>query len=255
MVAGLVAAFATQGFLVYADELGNGSVRLAPLADQGRRLWLAHNCSACHQIHGFGGFLGPDLTNAAQRVPRTRLDEILTAGSLQMPAFHLTPAEIDGIEAYLRALDQTGQGQARSTVPPPVDRVLAVIEDHLAGNGSVAVAEASAPPASPDHAAVRRGHGLFLGRCTACHVPMRATSLGVALAPDPTRIAERLTREQIEQTLVEGRLSRGMPPAGLDAEQRRDVIAFLEWLAREREALCAAGCASETVGLPWWEFR
>jgi nitric oxide reductase subunit C len=261
MVGGLLAAFATQGFLVYADDIGNGSPRLPALADEGRRLWLAHNCSACHQIHGFGGFLGPDLTNAAQRVSRGRLDEILTAGSLQMPAFRMDRRQIDAVEAWLQALDRTGQGQARRSVPPPATKVLEVIAQRLpvAANeqaaGGDAVTDASLASLPIDREAVCRGHAVFASRCTGCHVPLRATSLGVALAPDPTTIAARLSREEIERTLVDGRLERGMPPAGLEPHQRRDVIAFLAWLGGEREALRAAGCECETIDLPWWEFR
>ena len=46
-------------------------VRTPPLDDlarAGRALWHDHNCQTCHQIYGFGGFLGPDVTNGAQRL-------------------------------------------------------------------------------------------------------------------------------------------------------------------------------------------
>lgn len=266
LVAALLAAFASQGMLVYADGVAGSSPQLVGLAHAGRRLWLGNNCSACHQIHGFGGFLGPDLTNAAARIPRARLDQILTVGSAQMPAFGFAKEQIDALEAYLRAVDQTGQGQARRSIPPSAPAVLAAIERRLAVTASVTSvtevrsaggpASDASPAADGDvTAAVRRGHELFATRCVGCHVPLRPVSLGVALAPDPASIRDRLDPATIERTLIEGRIDRGMPPAGLEPEQRQQVIAFLEWLASEREALRGEGGVQETVGLPWWEFR
>jgi len=29
---------------------------------EGKRLWSSHNCIACHQLYGLGGYMGPDLT-------------------------------------------------------------------------------------------------------------------------------------------------------------------------------------------------
>ena len=59
----LVCAFVAQTWLVYADPAGKRTP-LSPLAARGRALWHRRNCQSCHQIYGFGGFLGPDLTNA-----------------------------------------------------------------------------------------------------------------------------------------------------------------------------------------------
>ena len=90
---GLVAAFAAQTTLVYLDDAASTFETLTEEAVRGRRLWHKHNCQSCHQIHGFGGFLGPDLTNAAQRLTDERLEEVLTVGVAQMPAFHLNEDE------------------------------------------------------------------------------------------------------------------------------------------------------------------
>lgn len=239
MVIFLLAAFGTQGALVYTDGVAQSRPGLTDLERQGRQVFLAHNCYACHQIYGFGGFLGPDLTNAAQRVPRARLEELLTHGSKQMPAFALPSADIDAVEAYLRAIDRTGVGVARSHVPPPIATVQEAVCRRVR-EGDVAVA---------------RGQQVFATFCSACHVPLRANPLGQAVAPDPSGIAARLSRAEIEGVLVTGRAERGMPPAPLDEQQRADVIAFLCWLASCRDQLvseCGAGTAQD---LPWWEFR
>ncbi len=240
LVAGLLAAFVCQGFLVYTDPVAAERPPLSAEAQRGRSIWLAKNCFACHQIYGFGGFIGPDLTNAAQRVPRARLDELLTKGSKQMPAFGLGKAEIDAIEQYLRAIDRTGQGQARQRVPPPVAAVNAAIDARIGA-------------AEPG---VQQGRQLFAAFCASCHVPLRANPLGLGMAPDPTGIANRLSVAEIERTVTEGRAERGMPPAALAKEQREVVIAYLQWLAKVRpELLQATGGENELGALPWWEFR
>ena len=61
----LALCFVSQTYLVYADPTETRVLEGEELA--GRRVWLANNCQACHQLYGFGGFLGPDLTNAASR--------------------------------------------------------------------------------------------------------------------------------------------------------------------------------------------
>src|SRR5262245_64295127 len=118
MMASLVLAFAGQTALVYTDSTADGHACLEATALRGRQLWLGNNCYTCHQLYGFGGFLGPDLTNAAPRLTRARLDDVLTQGSLQMPPFHLGTGDIDAIGAFLKAMDKTGIGQARAFVPP-----------------------------------------------------------------------------------------------------------------------------------------
>lgn len=241
LIFALLAAFAIQGTLIYSDGVAKGHPMLTELEGRGRQVFLAHNCYACHQIYGFGGFLGPDLTNVAQRLPRARLDELMTRGSLQMPAFHLPADDIDAIEAYLRAIDRTGVGVARHMVPPPMSVAVDAVCRQVAG--------------AKGDGEVARGHQLFTTFCAACHVPLRANALGTAVAPDPCSIAARLSAHDIEEVLIHGRIARGMPPAPLSQDQRRDVIAFLTWLATCRDELVAECGTGTEQGLPWWEFR
>ena len=242
MMAGLVAAFIGQTWLVYTDPQGTAAPPLSPLAQRGRQLWLDENCQACHQVYGFGGFLGPDLTNAASRLTRARLDEVLTLGNLQMPAFHFDSEQIDAIEAYLRGLDATGIGQARNRVPPTAPAIDAAITAH---------AQQAALPA-----AAQRGRATFTARCISCHTLFRATPLGPFLAPDLSSVRARLADDEILRTMTEGRALKGMPPTALDGGQQTDVLAFFTWLGEHREALGAllAG-AEQRVDLPWFEYR
>lgn len=242
---GLLAAFAAQGAMVYTDAKAAAHPPLTDLELAGRAIYLSRNCAACHQIFGFGGFLGPDLTNAAQRVPRARLDDLLKNGSLQMPAFGLLSEDVDAVEAYLRAIDRTGIGVARHRIPPPIAQVTAALAK-LASDGATT---------SDGAGEVARGHQLFSVFCASCHVPLRANPLGLGVAPDPTGIAARLTPAEIEHVLVHGRITRGMPSAPLTAEQRPDVIAFLRWLADSRAALVTECGEGTALDLPWWEFK
>ncbi len=245
LVFGLLGAFAAQGALVYGDRKAADHPPLTDLERAGRAIYLSRNCASCHQIFGFGGFLGPDLTNAAQRVPRARLAELLSKGSRQMPAFGLLSEDVDAVEAYLRAIDRAGIGVARHRLPPDIAAVTAAVQKAVQ-------AVAAAGEGNGD---VGRGHQLFTTFCASCHVPLRANPLGLGVAPDPTGIAARLSPAQIDDVLVHGRIARGMPSAPLTPEQRPDVIAFLQWLHGARAALVAACGEGTPLDLPWWEFK
>jgi nitric oxide reductase subunit C len=242
LMAGLFAAFVGQTWMVYTDPAGAASTPLSPLALRGRQIWHAHNCQLCHQIYGFGGFIGPDLTNAASRLTRARLDEVLTVGNRQMPAFHFDRDRIDAIEAYLRALDGTGIGQARNRIPPSAAAIERAIDAHAA----------SVP--LPDDAA--RGRAMFASRCVSCHTLFRATPLGPFLAADLTSVRQRASDAEIRRTMTEGRVLKGMPPSGLRDDQQGEMLAFFTWLGEHRDALRARlGDAGQTVTLPWFEYK
>ena len=81
LLVSLVLVFFVQTWFVYSDEAGRATPALSAEAARGRELWHEHNCQSCHQIHGFGGFLGPDLTNATLRLTDARLEAVLTGGA------------------------------------------------------------------------------------------------------------------------------------------------------------------------------
>ena len=121
MMALLVAAFIFQTWLVYADGTGRETPPLSALATRGQDLWLENNCQSCHQIYGFGGFLGPDLTNAASSLTDARLRLILVSGAGRMPAFGFGDEDRSALKQFLVELDRTGIGQARYQAPLPTD--------------------------------------------------------------------------------------------------------------------------------------
>lgn len=71
-------------------------------------LYQKHNCTACHQIYGLGGYLGPDLTKVISSRAKNELvmSAMLRSGSQRMPNFNLNEIEIIEIIAYLKYIDQ-----------------------------------------------------------------------------------------------------------------------------------------------------
>jgi nitric oxide reductase subunit C len=228
LMAALVACFAIQGALVYLDQ--PSSTRLGGPALDGARAWQRHNCNVCHQVYGWGGFLGPDLTNVAGRLGegglRARMARVTAEGSGQMPPIPLEDGVVDALVAWFVALDRTGVGQLRA--PAEADVV-----------GRI-------DPSAPE--AVRRGQAILLSRpCLGCH-GLAEARVGPAFA------GITLDDAALDLVLREGRAPR-MPrpdPPFTEAE-RSDVAAFVRWTAARREALAEPPVAVRAP-LAWWEY-
>jgi hypothetical protein len=78
-------------------------------AARGKRLYQEHNCTACHQIYGLGGYLGPELTTVMSDPARGEAyaRAILTSGTQRMPDFKLSQGETDQLLAFLKYVDTT----------------------------------------------------------------------------------------------------------------------------------------------------
>ncbi len=85
-----------------------------PLADRGKMLWQRHNCTACHQVYGLGGYLGPDLTNVYSKKGPVYINAFLAHGTSVMPDFKLTGPEMEAITAYLKSVDATGSADPKT---------------------------------------------------------------------------------------------------------------------------------------------
>ena len=109
----LMMLFIVYSVLVYTrgTEPKSLPVKMSDKAVKGKMTWQKHNCIACHQFYGLGGYLGPDLTNviSAKGKEKPYVRAILKNGLLNMPDFHLTDREIDGLVAYLAQVDKTGK--------------------------------------------------------------------------------------------------------------------------------------------------
>lgn len=79
-------------------------------AQIGKLLFQKYNCTACHQLYGLGGYMGPDLTNMISSPGKGEIyaRTLLQTGTQRMPNFHLTEEEINSMVAYLKYVDKTG---------------------------------------------------------------------------------------------------------------------------------------------------
>ncbi|MED5421089.1 MAG: cytochrome c [Pseudomonadota bacterium] len=100
--------------------MGTEAAHLEPMSDEarvGQDLFQAHNCIACHQFYGLGGYMGPDLTNVTSSYSPMYARAFIMNGTANMPKFDLSDEELDAIVAYLEFVDETG------TYPPKEYRV------------------------------------------------------------------------------------------------------------------------------------
>ncbi len=254
----LVGVFFVQTYLVYFDPAGRQRPPLSPQAARGWRVWHDHNCQSCHQIHGFGGFLGPDLTNLATRLEGgplreperagtllARLDSVLGFGVGEMPAFPVDPEDLRALAVFLDEVDRTGVGQARVRGLRAPREILGELLDAFSID----------TPADADELRGRRIADE--AGCIDCHLP---NTRSVHRATDLTRLSAEVDSELLEQILVEGIPERGMPRLGLAPDQVAALRAFLELLARHGDEIHlgferAERASSRSLrGLPWFEF-
>ena len=229
LVFGLVGIFLVQTWMIYTDPAGRSSPPLSDLAKRGQQLWLGNNCQSCHQLFGFGGFLGPDLTNAAQRLTSARIETMLTEGAGRMPPFHMNPDDCGALEQFLRELDGMGVGQARiGDITPPRDLLAELIET-------------TAPEDEPLSPLEEQGRAImFEQNCINCHLP---NSRSAYRAPDVTMLASRIGRERLAATLAEGVPGKPMPRFVFTTEQVDAVHAVLERLVVRVSRSVPASCA------------
>jgi len=238
----LVLAFFAQTWLVYTDSEGRAAPALSSEAARGREIWLARNCQSCHQIYGFGGFLGPDLTNATEWLTQARVDTVLTEGAGQMPAFGLDAGERAAIVQFLDELSAGGRGQ----LPP------------RRSFDAEAVLVLATESAEPLGAGASRGRDVAVReKCIGCHLP---NPMATKRATNLTTLVSKLGRGGVAAIVSSGIPAKGMPRFELDAAEQDDLITFLEWLAGNAEAvertfLEAAPKNDESSGLPWFEYE
>lgn len=72
-------------------------------------LFQKYNCTACHQLYGLGGYLGPELTTTISQPGKGELfaRAILKTGTQRMPDFKLRDEEIDAFIEFLKYVDAT----------------------------------------------------------------------------------------------------------------------------------------------------
>lgn len=125
----LVLAFVANTVAIYAGLFDGRRSVPDQAAMRGRGLWQAHNCQACHQLFGLGGYMGPDLTNIVRVRDDARLRTFIRYGTGRMPAHALPDSAITDLVAYLRWVDRHGTSQVPAeavhwtgTYVIPIDR-------------------------------------------------------------------------------------------------------------------------------------
>ena len=107
----LISLFSVYNFILYTQNTSVSSASLlSDSALKGEHLWQENNCTACHQIYGLGGYLGPDLTNISSN-PNKGLEyakAFFNSGVKSMPKFNFNASEKNDLAEFLKAIDQTG---------------------------------------------------------------------------------------------------------------------------------------------------
>jgi len=88
---------------------------LSPLQRQGVLVFKGKQCHNCHEIGGFGGKRGPDLTRIATRMTHDQMVRQVIQGGGNMPAYakNLNPAEVTALVSFLETLHPAGRPPAR----------------------------------------------------------------------------------------------------------------------------------------------
>ena len=106
----LCAAFIPYSLYVYTSGTGASEVNAVTAeVRHGQDLFQEHNCVACHQFYGLGGYMGPDLTNVISTKGAAYARAFMMAGTQRMPNFNLDDTELDALVAYLEFVDESGQ--------------------------------------------------------------------------------------------------------------------------------------------------
>ena len=110
IIGSLILIFIVYNWVVYTDAAFIKKEKLSPQALTGQLLWQDNNCTACHQMYGLGGYLGPDLTNIASDSLKSDLyiKAMINAGKNAMPQYHFSEKDLNAFIAFFKAVDRTG---------------------------------------------------------------------------------------------------------------------------------------------------
>jgi nitric oxide reductase subunit C len=112
----IVAFIIYSGFVYTVGTENKNPVALSSDVQKGKMLWQEKNCSACHQLYGLGGYMGPDLTNVISAPGKGEVyaEAFIRSGTKVMPNFHFTDSEIKSLIALLKYTDASGKYPVRN---------------------------------------------------------------------------------------------------------------------------------------------
>lgn len=107
----MLSVFMIYNIILYTQKTSYSSV--ATMSDKailGEELWQENNCTACHQLYGLGGYLGPDLTNIISNPMKGKIyvKSFLNSGVKSMPKFKFSEDEKESIVQFLEHVDNSG---------------------------------------------------------------------------------------------------------------------------------------------------
>ena len=99
---GLCAVFFIYTGIVITSgtDYSKGNELLTEEARSGEKLFKKYNCTACHQLWGMGGYMGPDLTNCIADKGETYAAVFIKNGTVKMPNFGMMDNEVNDLIAY-----------------------------------------------------------------------------------------------------------------------------------------------------------
>ncbi|MBS1487259.1 MAG: cytochrome c [Bacteroidetes bacterium] len=112
VLASLVFLFLMYSAFIYQQPVKEETM---PEVVRGKMIWQEKNCTACHQLYGLGGFLGPDLTNVYSQEGKGApyIKAFVQGGTATMPAFNLSEDELNCLVAFLKHTDESGSADPR----------------------------------------------------------------------------------------------------------------------------------------------
>ena len=107
----LITLFIIYNIVIYSQNTNASSMKsFSSSALNGQTIWQKNNCTACHQLYGLGGYLGPDLTNITSN-PKKGIDytkAFFNSGIKSMPKFNFSEDEKNDLSTFLNEVDKTG---------------------------------------------------------------------------------------------------------------------------------------------------
>jgi len=103
--------FGLYNSILYNKEIAmKKSNPMSEAALEGEKIWQENNCTACHQIYGLGGYLGPDLTNIISNPKKGKkyAKGMFNSGIKSMPKFNFSKQEKEHLAEFLEHIDKTG---------------------------------------------------------------------------------------------------------------------------------------------------
>ncbi|MCZ6598519.1 MAG: cytochrome c [Planctomycetota bacterium] len=209
-----------------------------------------NNCQACHQVYGFGGFHGPDLTNrVSEDTEYEEIVHVVLFGRGRMPAFELPEEDLEALFAWLQWLDGSGRSQPRPLQAR--NPVFGGTHFELLLEAWCEARESQLPEDVQS--------GLVIWTTMSCGICHRPFAEGDYREPDLSASAVDLSFEALSDILDRG--SGRMPATPLADPEKRSLQAFLEWVAQHRGELVKIDVELTDHSpfalseVPWFEYE